>query len=103
MKHLDTVKFNTIKIFLSKNKYKILIIGALVYMAFFDRYNFINQWRLSSTINQMEQEMEDYRTQIEETRMLMESIDADIEGFARERYYMHKADEDVYIFNDAKE
>lgn len=103
MKILDFKKGKEYSRFLGRNKYYILFVGALIYMSFFDRYSFITQWKLSQAIHQIEEEMDYYRDEIQITKILMDEIDSDIEAFAREQYYMHKEDEDVFIFNSGKE
>lgn len=102
MKLLHYLKELEIRKFLGQNKYYILFVSVFVYMAFFDRYSFITQWKLSKTISQIEEEMDFYKDEIHTTRLLMKEIDSDIEAFAREKYYMHKDDEDVFIFNEHK-
>ncbi len=99
MKILYYLKSHKISRYIVEHKYSILLISSFIYIAFFDKYNLINQWRLSQTINEMETEMEYYKNEIKETKAYRDHINDDLEEFAREEYYMHKKNEDIYIFN----
>lgn len=80
-----------------RNRYVLVFLLFLIWMLFFDRRNFIDQWHLSRTIKQLERDKAYYRKQIEETRKAREVLENHPERVARERYYMHRADEDVFI------
>lgn len=99
MKYINQLRNHPITEFFVQKKYYILIISFVVYLLFFDRYNLINQWKLSATINEMEEEIEYYEQEIQKTKELREKINSDLEKFARERYLMHREDEDIFVFN----
>ena len=80
-----------------RNRYVWVLALFLVWMLFIDRRNFIDQWRLSRTIKQLERDKQYYREQIDETRRARQELEENPEKVARERYYMHKSDEDVFI------
>lgn len=99
MKWIKYLKEHEISLFIKNNKYKILIGSFIIYITFFDHYNLITQWRLSHTINNMYEEIEYYEQEIQQTRELRKSINSDLEEFAREEYYMHRKNEDIFVFN----
>lgn len=86
------------------NKYFYTGMAFLVWMTFFDQDNFIEQYHLSSTLNDLRGKKEYYLQEIAKNRQkikLLETDSAYIERFAREKYYMKKDNEDVFvIIND---
>ena len=82
---------------LLRNKYVIAFAVFAVYITFFDHYSLVKQHELNQTLDGLEREKVQYARTIEESRELQETIRADEERFARERYYMKRADEDVYV------
>lgn len=93
-------KFNELKKKKSPwiNRYTVVIAVFVVWMLFFDRHNVFSQHFLISTVDRLETEKQRYEEGIEETKKLKEEINSDIEKFAREKYYMHKSDEEVFVF-----
>ena len=71
-----------------------------VWMLFFDRNNILNQIQLRQNLHQYQKEKQFYLEQIaadsEATFDLM-SDSVHLEKFARERYYMKKDSEDVFL------
>ena len=82
---------------LLRNKYVLTFAVFAVYITFFDHYSLLKRAELSRTLDGLEREMTQYATIIEEAEELQATISADEQRFARERYYMKRADEDVYI------
>jgi hypothetical protein len=80
------------------NRFTLTLFGFLLWMSCFDRHNIFAQWYLISTVDRMEAEKQSYLDGIEETKRLKIEIDEDIEKFAREQYYMHRPDEEVFVF-----
>ena len=80
-----------------RNKYVVTFAVFAVYISFFDHYSLYKQWQLRQTLRGLEAEKVQYVQTIEESEALRQTIEADEERFARERYYMKRADEDVYV------
>lgn len=83
-----------------KNVYFVILIFFLIWMIFFDANNLFYQYKLSSKVNTLENQMEYYNSEITDVEELKEelfSTDANKEKFAREKYYMKKDNEDVFI------
>ena len=73
---------------------------ALFWMLLFDQNNILDQFERRGRIRQMEADLEFYtseKTQIQESRYMLESEAAELERFARERYRMKRDDEDLFI------
>ena len=83
-----------------KNKFFITLVLFGVWMIFFDKNNVINQIELRKNLRQYQKEKQYYQQQItadsEATYDLM-SDSTHLEKFARERYFMKKDSEDVFL------
>jgi len=69
-------------------------------MLFFDQESVIVQYRLSNEISSLEQREKFYLTEIKknkETLNVLTNDTASLEKFARETYYMKKANEDLFV------
>lgn len=82
-----------------RNKYVIFGIAYLVWMTFFDTNSFISHGKLSSTIDQREKDIEYFETEIAKDKKAWKELKnpKTLEKFAREKYYMKKDNEDIYI------
>ena len=80
------------------NKYSVSLGLFIVWMLCFDKHNFFTQWNLRSAVNHLENSIEDYEKQLKETEALHQDLMKNKEKFAREKYLMHRDDEDVFIF-----
>lgn len=82
-----------------KNKYIVSLIVFAVWMLFIDRNSVIDQIQLRWELRELRKQKKYYKEQIshlvEEEKML--SDPANIELLAREKYYMHRDDEDIFI------
>ena len=81
------------------NKYAITIALFAVWMLFFDKYNLFTQHKLSQTINGLVEKKTNYEEDLEKALKEREIINSDIEKYAREKYLMHKDNEQVIIIN----
>jgi cell division protein DivIC len=80
-----------------KNRYSLLFGVFFVYMLFFDKNNFITQIRLYRTELYLKSEKKNYREKITEARDMRQKLESDREKYAREKYFVHKPGEDVYV------
>ncbi|WP_342665062.1 MULTISPECIES: septum formation initiator family protein [Sporocytophaga] len=72
-------------------------------MIFFDSNDFINQFRASRKIKDLESQKTFYEEKIEEVKKEREAFlnnPKELERFARENYLMKKKNEDVFIIVD---
>ncbi len=85
---------------IKQHKFKIITLVFLVWMTFFDKNNFIDQYHLRAQYQSIVDERDYYVTQIEQAKKEREQLftnsDA-LEKFAREKYHMKKDDEEVFI------
>ncbi len=80
-----------------KNRYSLLFGAFFVYMLFFDKNDFITQIRLYRTELYLEGEKKNYERKIEEARVMRKKLESDKEKYAREKYFVHKPGEDVFV------
>ncbi len=84
----------------TKNFYFIFIVLFLVWMLFLDSNNFYSQYQLSNKLENLEAQREYYKEKIEEVKKDRKELLSDdelLEKFAREKYFMKKESEDLFI------
>lgn len=86
-----------------RNRYLLALIAFTFFMVFIDRHDIATQFRLNSTVNRLESDLEQYDEMIHEAEAEKKDMDANRETFAREGYFMQKDDEDVFIIVEEKE
>ncbi len=79
------------------NKYTLSLLAFVVWMTFLDGHNLISQHKLKDTIATLKLEKEKYKKDIAEAKELRQDIEQNKERYAREKYYMHKENEKVFI------
>jgi cell division protein FtsB len=83
-----------------KNKYVFTPLIFLVWLAFFDKNDFIAEYtykqQLKSLLKDKQYYLDEIKKNKEEMNELMSSP-ANLEKFAREKYYMKKDNEDVFV------
>lgn len=87
---------------LKRHKYLTTIAIFLLWMSFLDENNWIMRVQHKAEIATLNSEIQRYRTQFnddtERLQELTENPDA-LEKVAREKYFMKRPDEDVFIFD----
>ena len=85
------------------NIYVAITIIFLIWMIFFDVNSFLSHYQLNSEINELKEQKKNLELEIEKDKKLIEYLkDMDnYEAFAREKYYMKKKDEEIYIIEYA--
>jgi hypothetical protein len=86
-----------------KNKYLLTLIGFAVWMLFFDRNDFISQFSRYKKLSELETNTSYFNHKIEAAKTELEKRKTDpsaYERIAREKYYMKKDNEDIFLFNE---
>ncbi|MCF8368853.1 MAG: septum formation inhibitor [Bacteroidales bacterium] len=89
-----------------KNKYSVALIVFFIWILFFDRNSMINQYRLVSTLNEMEDQREYYQTELYNDSIALHILQSNkdkLERYAREKYLMKRDNEDIYLILENKE
>jgi cell division protein FtsB len=71
-------------------------------MVFFDTNSYFIHEELNDDINDLEQTKEFYREEIDKDKVFIEKMkDSDeVEKYAREKYYLKRENEDIYIIEN---
>lgn len=94
----EVVKKNAFLRFLS-NKYVLVLLFFSVWMLFLDNYSYLNHRLLNKEIDELEENKEYYLEEIKKDKKNIKILKNphQVEKFAREKYYMKKDSEDIYI------
>jgi cell division protein FtsB len=92
---------------LLRNKYFLAVVAFAVWMLFFDRNDMLSQYEYRSEVTKLQQEKDFYTKEIASVKKDLKELDSNLntaEKFAREKYFMKKANEDVFVIvkGDAK-
>lgn len=82
------------------NKYFYTGLFFTVWMLFFDQESMLQQYRLSDVLSGLNNQKAYYEAEISQTEEAIKTLENDsvsLERYAREKYYMKKSNEDVYV------
>ena len=98
MKKLTNIK-NKKWVQIVSNKYLLILILFFVWMFFFDTNSFFIHQELNDDIKKLEYNKKVYQEEIKNDKVFIEKMkdSNEIEKFAREKYYLKKDDEDIFI------
>lgn len=89
-----------------KNKYAITMVIFIVWLSFFDQNNFLVQYDYKKELRTLEEDKTFYLEEIKKTKKELNELTTNpvtLEKFAREKYLMKKDNEEIFIFEEAKE
>ncbi len=83
----------------ASNKYILVLIVFIIWMLFLDNYSYLDHRLLNKQINELERQKEYYKNEIDTDQKNIKQLKdpVQIEKYAREKYFMKKDSEDVYI------
>jgi cell division protein FtsB len=81
------------------NKYVLLILIFAGWMFFLDSNSWFVHHELNQEVNELKENKEYYQNQIAHDKAIIQQLQdsVQLEQFARQKYYMKRADEDIYI------
>jgi cell division protein FtsB len=81
------------------NKYVIFMLLFVIWMFFFDANNYFFHKELSDDIKALEESKTFYKKEIEKDKIFIKKMkdSSEMERYAREKYYLKKENEDIYI------
>lgn len=84
------------------NIYVLIFLLFLVWMLFFDSNNFFIHQELNDEINELEGTVEKYQEDIDQDKVQYKKLQdsTELEKFAREKYYLKKENEDIFIITN---
>ena len=77
-----------------------LLCGFAVWMMFFDKNDMLSQYEYRVQVNKLQQEKDFYTKEITAIQKDLKELDSNlntVEKFAREKYFMKKPNEDVFV------
>ena len=83
-----------------KNKYLLVTVAFFAWVIFFDSNSIIEWSSIRSNINRQEKEKTYYKEEIKSAEEKLQELSSNkdsLEKFAREQFYFHEEDEDLYI------
>lgn len=87
----------------SKNKYFISSILYLSWILFFNDYNLVFQWQKSKELTALISKKEYFRKEIDQVNQDKKDLFSNtenLEKFAREKYFMKRDSEDIYLIEE---
>ncbi len=91
--------------YIVKNKYWLTIVFFAVWFMFFDQNNFISIIRYNNKISDLTKQKAELIETIKRDSIKLHQLKTDdksLEKFAREEYFMHKPNEEVFVIRDKK-
>ena len=82
-----------------KNIFVIVLVVFAIWMLFFDANSYLIHRELNKEMDALESEKEYYKNEIEKDKKAIQELSTEegIEKLAREKYYMKKDSEEIYI------
>ena len=85
------------------NKFILTFLGFFIWLSFFDRNDFITTWSYHNKLESLKNEKAYYESEVirytEDLSNLMTNS-ANLEKYAREKYFMKKDNEDIFVIID---
>jgi len=83
------------------SKYTLVSIFFIVWMLFLDNYSYVDSRILDREINELEDNKKYYQEEIAKDEQSIKNLNnpGQTEKYAREKYYMKKDSEDIYIID----
>jgi len=81
------------------NKYLLIVLLFSIWMFFFDTNSYFIHNELNNSIESLENNKEIYKDEIEVDKIFINKMkdSNEVEKYAREKYYLKKENEDIYI------
>ncbi|MFK7979030.1 MAG: septum formation initiator family protein [Saprospiraceae bacterium] len=80
-----------------RNRYFLVLVFFFAWLIFFDKHNVWTQYQLQQSLDKLKSDKIFYEEKIVEVREAAKDIALNKEKFAREKYYMKKKNEDVFV------
>ncbi len=85
------------------NKYVIVLLGFTIFITFVGNRSLKNRFERAQELDSLREVHDSLQRKIDQTEKRIQSITSSkdsLERFARERYFMHAPEEEVYIVQD---
>jgi cell division protein FtsB len=85
---------------LFRNKYFVATAAFVVWMLFFDKNDMLSQYEYRTEVNKLQEEKDFYEKETTQVKKDLKELSTNLksaEKFAREKYFMKKDNEDVFV------
>lgn len=96
-------KLSSLWSFIGRHKYAITLAAFAVFVGFFDQNSLLRRANYMREESRLLDEIKKYRQEYEKNTERLNELLADsgaIERIAREKYFMKKPNEDIYVFEE---
>ncbi len=83
-----------------RNRYYITLALFLVWVLIFDKHDLWTQIQLQNSISKLKEDKKFYEQKIDEARTDRLDVQQNKEKYAREKYFMSRSNEDVFIIEE---
>lgn len=83
----------------------ITVVVFIVWISFFDQNNFFTQYDFIKELNSLEKDKTFFMEELKQTRQELNDLTTNpvtLEKFAREKYFMKKDNEEIFVFEQEK-
>ncbi len=80
-----------------QNRYVLAIVLFFIFFLVFSKYNIYNIYKLNREVKRLEKEKRFYRSHIDKIRREKANFDHNLEKFAREKYFVKRPGEEVFV------
>lgn len=83
----------------------ITVVVFIVWISFFDQNNFFTQYDFIKELNSLEKDKSFFMEELKQTRQELNDLTTNpvtLEKFAREKYFMKKDNEEIFVFEQEK-
>jgi len=85
---------------LIRNKYFLSVAAFIIWMLFFDKNDMLSQYEFRSEVNKLQEEKDFYERETATVKKDLNELNTNLntaEKFAREKYFMKRDNEDVFV------
>lgn len=79
------------------NRYSISLVLFFVWIGIFDKYSWLKQVKVEHKIHTLQEQKKEYEDLLEDAKKEHEDILKNKEKYAREKYFLHKKGEEVFV------
>ena len=79
------------------NRYSISLVAFVLWIGIFDKYSWMKQMKVDQKIHTLQLRKQEYQNLLEEAKIEHEDILKNKEKYAREKFFMHKEGEEVFV------
>ncbi|MDG2449177.1 MAG: hypothetical protein P8M34_06050 [Saprospiraceae bacterium] len=79
------------------NRYSISLVIFVAWIGIFDKFSWFNQVKVEHKIHTLQEQKKEYENLLEKAKIEHEDILKNKEKYAREKYFLHKKGEEVFV------